>query len=101
MGNVRAMPRGEPRPPACREARRVTALTAAYEALDSLIIELHRLRADNRRLNLELAAARTQRDSLQVSVRLSASRVAPCCGSGGAINCSEVESCRPEEGTGR
>jgi hypothetical protein len=36
---------------------------AAYEALDSLIIELHQLRADNRRLNLELAAARTQRDS--------------------------------------
>ena len=58
MGNVLEMPRGEPRPPACREARRVTAMTAAYEALDSLIIELHQLRADNRRLNLELAAAR-------------------------------------------
>jgi hypothetical protein len=41
----------------------VTAVTAAYEALDSLIVELHQLRADNRRLNLELAAARTQRDS--------------------------------------
>jgi hypothetical protein len=38
-------------------------MTAAYEALDSLIIELHQLRADNRRLNLELVAARTQRDS--------------------------------------
>jgi hypothetical protein len=38
-------------------------MTAAYEALDSLIIELHQLRADNRRLNLELAAARTQVDS--------------------------------------
>ena len=38
-------------------------MTAAYEALDSLIAELHQLRADNRRLNLELAAARTQRDS--------------------------------------
>ena len=63
MGNVLEMPRGEPRPPACREARRVTAMTAAYEALDSLIIELHQLRADNRRLNLELAAASTQRDS--------------------------------------
>jgi hypothetical protein len=64
MGNVLEMPRGEPRPPACREVRRVTAMTAAaYEALDSLIIELHQLRADNRRLNLELAAARTQRDS--------------------------------------
>ena len=79
MGNVLEMPRGEPRPPACREARRVTAMTAAYEALDSLIIELHQLRADNRRLkfelgldqlradnsrlNLELAAARSQRDS--------------------------------------
>ena len=63
MGNVLEMPRGEPRPPACQEARRVTAMTAAYEALDSLIIELHQLRADNRRLNLELAAARTQRDS--------------------------------------
>jgi len=63
MGNVLEMPRGEPRPPACREARRVTALTAAYEALDSLIIELHQLRADNRRLNLELAAARTECDS--------------------------------------
>jgi len=62
MGNVVEMPRGEPRPPACREARRVTAMTAAYEALDSLIIELHQLRAENRRLNLELAAARSQRD---------------------------------------
>jgi hypothetical protein len=38
-------------------------MTAAYEALDSLIIELHQLRADNRRLKLELAAARTQLDS--------------------------------------
>jgi hypothetical protein len=38
-------------------------MTAAYEALDSLIVELHQLRADNRRLNLELATARTQRDS--------------------------------------
>jgi hypothetical protein len=37
-------------------------MAAAYEALDSLIIELHQLRADNRRLNLELAAARTERD---------------------------------------
>ena len=63
MGNVLEMPRGEPRPPASREAHRLTAMTAAYEALDSLIIELHQLRADNRRLNLELAAARTQRDS--------------------------------------
>ena len=63
MGNVLEMPRGEPRPPAGQEARRVTALTAAYEALDSLIVELHQLRADNRRLNLELAAARTQCDS--------------------------------------
>ena len=63
MGNVLEMPRGEPRPPASREARRVTALTAAYEALDSLIVELHQLRAENRRLNLELAAARTQCDS--------------------------------------
>ena len=63
MGNVLEMPRGEPRPPAHQEARRVTAMTAAYEALDSLIIELHQLRADNRRLKLELAAARTQLDS--------------------------------------
>jgi hypothetical protein len=63
MGNVLEMPPGEPRPPACQEARRVTAMTAAYEALDSLIDELHQLRADNRRLNLELAAARSQRDS--------------------------------------
>lgn len=63
MGTVLEMPRGEPRPPACREERRVTAVAAAYEALDSLIVELHQLRADNRRLNLELAAARTERDS--------------------------------------
>ena len=63
MGNVLEMPRGEPRPPADREERRVTAMTAAYEALDSLIAELHQLRADNRRLNLELAAARTERDN--------------------------------------
>ena len=62
MGNVLEMPRGEPRPPAGQEERRVTAMTAAYEALDSLIIELHQLRADNRKLNLELAAARSQRD---------------------------------------
>jgi hypothetical protein len=38
-------------------------MTAAYEALDSLITELHQLRADNRRLNLELVAARAQQDS--------------------------------------
>ena len=63
MGNVLEMPRGEPRPQACGEARRVTAMTAAYEALDSLIIELHQLRADNHRLNRELAAARTHLDS--------------------------------------
>jgi hypothetical protein len=63
MGNVLEMPRGEPRPPAGREARRVTASTAAYEALDSLIVELHQLRADNRRLTVELAAARAQCDS--------------------------------------
>ena len=40
----------------------------AYELLDLLIAELDqlradKLRADNRRLNLELAAARSQRDS--------------------------------------
>jgi hypothetical protein len=63
MGNVLEMPRGEPRSAACREARCVTAITAAYEALDLLVIELDQLRADNRRLNLELAAACTQRDS--------------------------------------
>jgi hypothetical protein len=38
-------------------------MTAAYEALDSLIAELYQLRADNCRLNLELAAVRSQRDS--------------------------------------
>ena len=62
MGNVLKMPRGEPRPSARREARRATAMTAAYDALESLINELDQLRADNRRLNLELAAARSQRD---------------------------------------
>ena len=41
-----------------------------YELLDLLIAELDQLRADNRRLNLELAAARSQRDSFQVPVRL-------------------------------
>jgi hypothetical protein len=56
------VPRGEPRPLACWGARRVTAMTA-YEALDSLIAELDQLQADNRRLNLELAAALSQRDS--------------------------------------
>jgi hypothetical protein len=35
----------------------------ACELLDLLIAELDQLRADNRRLNLELAAARSQRDS--------------------------------------
>ena len=33
------------------------------ELLDLLIAELDQLRADNSRLNLELAAARSQRDS--------------------------------------
>jgi hypothetical protein len=42
----------------------------ASELLDLLIVELDQLRADNRRLNLELAAARSQRDSVQVPVRL-------------------------------
>ena len=45
----------------------------ACELLDLLIAELDQLRADNRRLNLELAAARSQRDVLTaagaVSVR--------------------------------
>jgi hypothetical protein len=63
MGIVLKMPRGEPRPPVCSEARRATAMTAAYDALDSLIAELDQLRVDNRRLNLELAAVRSQRDS--------------------------------------
>jgi hypothetical protein len=35
----------------------------ACELLDLLIAELDQLRADNRRLNLDLAAARSQRDS--------------------------------------
>jgi hypothetical protein len=35
----------------------------AYKALDSLVAELDQLRADNRRLNLELAAAISRRDS--------------------------------------
>ena len=35
----------------------------AYEALDSLVAELDQLRADNCRLNLELAAAIRKRDS--------------------------------------
>ena len=34
----------------------------ACELLDLLIAELDQLRADNRRLDLELAAARSQRD---------------------------------------
>jgi hypothetical protein len=41
--------------------------------IDLLIAELDQLRADNRRLNLELAATRSQRDSVtavQVPVRL-------------------------------
>jgi hypothetical protein len=35
----------------------------AYDALDSLVAELDQLRADNRRLNLELAAAISRRES--------------------------------------
>ena len=66
MGIVLKMPRGEQGPPASREARLVTAMTAAYEALDSLIAELDQLRADNRRLNLELAAVRSQCDCSSV-----------------------------------
>jgi hypothetical protein len=42
----------------------------ASELLDLLIAELDQLRADNRRLNLELAAARSQRDSVHMPVRL-------------------------------
>ena len=38
--------------------------------VDLLIAEVDRLRADNRRLNLELAAARSQRDAVQLPVRL-------------------------------
>jgi hypothetical protein len=45
MENASKMPRGEPRPPA------------------SWIAELDRLRAENRKLSLELAAARSQHDS--------------------------------------
>jgi hypothetical protein len=45
-------------------------MTITDELLDLLIAELDQLRADNRRLNLELAAARSQRDSVQVPVRL-------------------------------
>jgi hypothetical protein len=63
MGIVLNMPRGESSPPTCQQARCQTAITAAYEALDSLIAELDQLRADNRRLNLELAAVRSKRDS--------------------------------------
>jgi cell division septum initiation protein DivIVA len=37
------------------------------EFLDLLIAELDQFRADNRRLNLELAAARNQRDSRDLS----------------------------------
>ncbi|MFZ3271028.1 MAG: hypothetical protein WA285_20880 [Mycobacterium sp.] len=40
------------------------------DLLDLLTAELDQLRADNRRLNLELAAARSQRDAVQVPVRL-------------------------------
>jgi cell division septum initiation protein DivIVA len=40
------------------------------EFLDLLIAELDQLRAENRRLNLELAAARSQRDAVQAPVRL-------------------------------
>lgn len=63
MGTVLKMPRSEPRPSASREARRVTAMTAAYDALESFVAEVDQLRADNRRLKLELAAVRSQRDS--------------------------------------
>jgi hypothetical protein len=45
-------------------------MTTTDELLDLLIAELDQLRADNRRLNLELAAARSQRDAVQVPVRL-------------------------------
>jgi hypothetical protein len=69
MGILLKMQRGEPDPPARREARLVTAMTAAYEALDSLIAELDQLRADNRRLNLELAAVRSQCDCSSDSPR--------------------------------
>jgi hypothetical protein len=52
------VPRGR-----ARERTRKGAAMTAGELLDLLIAELDQLRADNRRLNLDLAAARSQRDS--------------------------------------
>ena len=67
----------------------MTAMTAC-EALGLLIAELDRLRADNRRLNLELAAARSQRDSRSSASPLVGVTGRPERGSGGPINYSDA-----------
>jgi len=68
----------------------VTAMTAC-EALDLLIAKLDQLRADNRRLNLELAAARSQRDSCSSASPLVGVTGRPELWWGGPSNYSDVD----------
>ncbi len=56
----------------------MTAMTAD-EAMEALIAELDQLRADNRRLKLELAAARNQRDGSSSVVPLTGLTGGPLC----------------------
>ena len=63
----------------------------ACELLDLLIAELDQLRADNRRLNLELAAARSQRDSCSSPSPLVGVTGRPELWWGGPSNYSDVD----------
>ena len=63
----------------------------AGELLDLLIAELDQLRADNRRLNLELAAARSQRDSCSSASPLVGVTGRPELWCGGPSNYSDVD----------
>ena len=63
----------------------------ACELLDLLIAELDQLRADNRRLNLELAAARSQRDGGSSARPLVGLTGRPELWCGGPCNYSDVD----------
>jgi hypothetical protein len=62
-----------------------------YELLDLLIAELVQLRAENRRLKFELAAARSQRDSFSSASPLVVDTGRPELWWGGPINYSDAD----------
>ena len=71
--------------------RRSLAAMTVKQLLDLLIAELNQLRADNRRLNLELAAARSQRDSRSSASPLVGVTGRPELWCGGPSNYSDVD----------